>query len=54
MHALMYRAVIQEQGRYIRDLERRLAGEPVTRVWLDGVLQPPAERGRKEPGCLPC
>jgi hypothetical protein len=47
LHALIYRAVIEQQGVYIRDLERRLAGEPVTVHWLDGLRQPQAPK-RKE------
>ena len=47
LHALVYRGVIEQQGVYIRDLERRLKGEPVTAHWLDGLRQPPSEPKRK-------
>lgn len=33
------RGIIEHQSRLIADLQRRVAGEPVTWTWIDGVMQ---------------
>jgi hypothetical protein len=39
MQALLYRGLIEVLLSYVADLHRRLRGEPVTRVWINGILQ---------------
>lgn len=34
------RGIIEHQERLIADLMRRAEGQPITRTWIDGVLQP--------------
>jgi hypothetical protein len=36
------RSMLLAADKRIADLERRLAGQPVTQVWIDGILQQPA------------
>jgi hypothetical protein len=35
----LLRGVIDHQQQLIADLQRRAAGQPITRTWINGVLQ---------------
>lgn len=37
------RGIIEHQAHLIADLSRRLAREPITQTWIDGVLQEPVD-----------
>lgn len=39
------RGVIEHQSRLIADLQRRVAGKPVTWTWIDGVMQGEEQSG---------